>query len=47
MSDFSRPIGSRDNYSGFELGLGFSWLFGKGESERASAVSVPAATQGR
>ena len=28
MSDFSRPLAGRDNYSGFELGLEFSWLFG-------------------
>ena len=29
MSDFSRPLAGRDNYSGFELGMEFSWLFGK------------------
>jgi uncharacterized caspase-like protein len=30
MADFSRPIGSRDNYSGFELALNIGWLFGAG-----------------
>ncbi len=30
MSDFSRPIGSRDNYSGAEIGITFGFLFGKG-----------------
>jgi hypothetical protein len=30
MTDFSRPIGTRDNYSGFELTLNIGWLFGKG-----------------
>jgi hypothetical protein len=30
MSDFSQPIGPRDNYSGFELTLNFGWVFGKG-----------------
>jgi Caspase domain len=30
MADFSRPIGTRDNYSGAEFGFGFGFLFGKG-----------------
>lgn len=30
MSDFSKPVGGRDNYSGPELGLSLGWLFGKG-----------------
>ncbi len=29
MSDFSRPLAGRDNYSGFELGVEVSWLFGE------------------
>jgi caspase domain-containing protein len=32
MSDFSRPIGARDNYSGFQLALNVGWLFGKGSA---------------
>ena len=28
MSDFSQPLAGRDNYSGFELGVEVSWLFG-------------------
>jgi hypothetical protein len=34
MSDFSQPIGPRDNYSGFELTLNFGWLFGAGSPVR-------------
>ena len=30
MTDFSQPIGFRDNYSGFELALNVGWVFGKG-----------------
>jgi hypothetical protein len=30
MLDFSDPVGARDNYSGFQLGLSIGWLFGKG-----------------
>jgi hypothetical protein len=30
MSDFSDPIGARDNYSGFQFGVNIGWLFGKG-----------------
>jgi len=30
MSDFSQPVGGRDNYSGFELSVGVGWLFGGG-----------------
>ena len=30
MVDFTRPVGSSDNYSGPEFGLSFGWLFGKG-----------------
>jgi hypothetical protein len=30
VSDFEVPIGGRKNYSGFELSLGFGWVFGKG-----------------
>jgi hypothetical protein len=30
MADFSRPIGGRDNYSGFQVAVGLGFLFGKG-----------------
>ncbi len=30
MDDFQQPIGSFDDYSGFELRIGIGWLFGKG-----------------
>ena len=30
MMDFSEPVGGRDNYSGPELSVGISYLFGKG-----------------
>jgi hypothetical protein len=30
MVDFAEPVGSRDNYSGAELGVSFGWLFGRG-----------------
>ena len=30
MADFSDPIGARDNYSGFHLGVNVGWVFGKG-----------------
>jgi hypothetical protein len=30
MADFSEPVGTRDNYSGPELGVSFGWLFGHG-----------------
>ena len=30
MSDFDRPIGGSSNYSGFEFGIGLSYLFGDG-----------------
>jgi len=36
MTDFSRPIGGRDNYSGFELSLSVGWLFGAGSASRAA-----------
>jgi hypothetical protein len=29
MSDFSHPIAGRDNYSGFEIGVEVSWVFGE------------------
>ncbi len=32
MVDFTRPVGSSDNYSGPEFGLSFGWLFGKGHT---------------
>jgi hypothetical protein len=32
MADFSRPIGGRDNYSGFQVAVGIGFLFGKGYS---------------
>ena len=32
MVDFAEPVGSRDNYSGPELGLSLGWLFGKGRT---------------
>lgn len=30
VTDFTEPLGGRENYSGPEFGLGISWLFGKG-----------------
>ena len=30
MNDFSEPLAGRKNYSGLELSIGASWLFGKG-----------------
>ena len=30
VDDFETPIGGRTEYSGFELSLGFGWVFGKG-----------------
>jgi len=43
MADLPEPIGGRDNYSGFELSLGFGWVFGKGSAppQRASNASMP------
>jgi hypothetical protein len=32
MIDFAQPVGSRDNYSGPELGISFGWLFGRGRA---------------
>lgn len=32
MIDFGQPVGSRDNYSGAELGISFGWLFGRGRA---------------
>jgi hypothetical protein len=34
MADFSDPVGARDNYSGFQLGLSVGWTFGKGAPPR-------------
>lgn len=34
MTDFSRPIGGRDNYSGFEVAVSLGWMFGKGYGAR-------------
>jgi caspase domain-containing protein len=34
VGDFATPIGGRTNYSGFELSLGFGWVFGKGSAPR-------------
>ncbi len=34
MADFSEPVGARDNYSGFQLGINIGWLFGKGSAPR-------------
>jgi hypothetical protein len=34
MADFSRPIGGRDNYSGFQVTVSLGLLFGKGYRER-------------
>jgi hypothetical protein len=34
MADFSEPVGARDNYSGFQLGVNIGWLFGKGSAPR-------------
>jgi hypothetical protein len=30
LADFDRPVGARRNYSGFSMGLGLGWLFGRG-----------------
>jgi hypothetical protein len=35
MTDFSEPIGKRDNYSGFDVRLSVGWLFGKGAPRAA------------
>ena len=32
MIDFAQPVGTRDNYSGPELGISFGWLFGRGHA---------------
>ena len=32
MIDFAQPVGTRDNYSGPELGISFGWLFGRGRA---------------
>lgn len=29
MSDFSEPLAGRDNFSGFEMGVEISWIFGQ------------------
>jgi hypothetical protein len=34
MADFARPVGLENDYSGFGVGVGFSWLFGRGTAER-------------
>jgi outer membrane autotransporter protein len=34
MADFSKPIGSRYNYNGFEAAVNLGWLFGKGYRAR-------------
>ena len=34
VGDFEVPVGGRSNYSGFELSLGFGWVFGKGNAAR-------------
>jgi hypothetical protein len=31
MSDFSQPLAGRDNFSGFEMGVEISWVFGQGK----------------
>jgi uncharacterized caspase-like protein len=31
MRDFSRPVGGRRNLSGYEMGVGISWLLGRGD----------------
>ncbi len=35
MADFSEAVGLKNNYSGFGLGVGFGWLFGRGTAERS------------
>lgn len=30
LADFDQPVGGRTNFSGFSMGLGIGWLFGKG-----------------
>jgi hypothetical protein len=39
MLDFSDYVGTRDNYSGFQLGLNISWVFGKGTAAGRQAGS--------
>jgi hypothetical protein len=34
MADFSKPIGGRDNYSGFQVAVSLGWLFGRGYGGR-------------
>jgi len=34
MMDFSEPVGGKENYSGFEVGVGLSWVFGQGVERR-------------
>ena len=32
VSDFSQPVAGRDNFSGFQIGVEVSWIFGEGKS---------------
>jgi hypothetical protein len=34
MADFENPVAARKNYGGFELGVSFGWVFGKGSAPR-------------
>ena len=34
VADFAQPVGARRNYSGFSMGLGMGWLFGRGTAPR-------------
>ena len=34
VADFDQPVGARSNYSGFSMGLGLGWLFGRGTAAR-------------
>jgi Caspase domain len=34
VADFTHPVGMRRDYSGFSMGLGLGWLFGRGTAAR-------------
>jgi hypothetical protein len=33
MADFAQPVGLQNNYSGFGIGVGVGWLFGRGTAD--------------
>ena len=32
VSDFATPLDGEDNFSGFEIGIEFGWVFGRGRN---------------